>query len=57
MKSFREKWEFFVISDNHFVKPWSDGCLMSGTQVFGCRPVLVVFEDFKDREEVLANSK
>ena len=26
-------------------------------QVFGCRPVLVVFEDFKDREEVLANSK
>ena len=57
MKSFCEKWEFFVISDNHFVKPWSDGCLMLGTQVFGCRPVLVVFEDFKDREEVLANSK
>ena len=29
----------------------------TGPEVFGCRPVLVVFEDFKDREEVLQNSK
>jgi hypothetical protein len=31
--------------------------MFTGPEVFGCRPVLVTFEEFKDREEVLKNSK
>ena len=31
--------------------------MFTGPEVFGCRPVLVTFEDFKDREEVLKNSR
>ena len=31
--------------------------MYTGPEVFGCRPVLVTFEDFKDREEVLKNSR
>ena len=30
---------------------------MLGPQVHGCRPALVTFESFKDREDVLKNSK
>ena len=31
--------------------------MYTGPEVFGCRPVLVTFEEFRDREEVLKNSK
>ena len=31
--------------------------MYTGPEVFGCRPVLVTFEEFKDREEVLKNSR
>ena len=31
--------------------------MFTGPEVFGCHPVLVTFEDFKDREEVLNNSR
>ena len=31
--------------------------MFTGPEVFGCHPVLVTFEEFKDREEVLKNSK
>ena len=31
--------------------------MFTGPEVFGCRPVLVTFEDFKDREEVFKNSR
>ena len=31
--------------------------MFTGPEVFGCRPVLVTFEEFKDREEVLKNSR
>ena len=31
--------------------------LYTGPEVFGCRPTLVTFEEFRDREEVLKNSK
>ena len=30
--------------------------MYTGPEVFGCHPVLVTFEEFKDREEVLKNS-
>ena len=31
--------------------------MYTGPEVFGCHPVLVTFEEFKDREEVLKNSR
>ena len=31
--------------------------ILTGPTILGCRPVLVSFSNFKDREEVLANSK
>ena len=31
--------------------------ILTGPTMLGCRPVLVTFSNFKDREEVLANSK
>ena len=31
--------------------------MFPGPQVHGCKPVLVVFEEFKDRENVLKNAK
>ena len=38
-------------------KEKESGYLVAGPQVQGCRPVLVTFESFKDREDVLKNSK
>ena len=35
----------------------SVGRILTGPTMLGCRPVLVTFTTFKDREEVLANSK